>query len=234
MYIRLGEDWMSAPAEGDLGSEFDMFSSDEFLSDTCGWKNQGETELNGVQVQHWTVSKEDVEACLPAADLEELGDITALSGDLYIAVDGNYVARMDMVMEGSNMDMGLGLSDEEISEGRIEISIEFTDVNEPFTIEVPEEAMAGAGLPQDIPVPPDAGAVSSMFGMITFESPSTAQEVADFYQAEMPNNGWTETGADDMGAIFMLEYEKDGRTASFMISTDQDTGVTSVLITLSE
>jgi hypothetical protein len=87
-------------------------------------------------------------------------------------------------------------------------------------------------LPEDIPLPPDATGMAEMFGMMTFQSPSTPQEVADFYQTEMPNNGWTEVSADSMGDVFMLQYTKDSRTAELMISADADTGETGVMLTV--
>jgi len=41
--------------------------------------------------------------------------------------------------------------------------------------------------------------MTNAFGMITYTSAKTPKEVHDFYQAEMPNNGWTETSDDALG-----------------------------------
>jgi hypothetical protein len=234
MYMNLGGSWLSVPATEGEGLEQGLMEPGSFLEDSCGWKKESNTEINGVKVYHWSANTEDIKNCMPAEEAAMVGELTNGGGDIYIAVDGNYLVQMDIFYEGKNLDFGLQGSEEKVDEGRIDIHYAVSDVNQPFTITVPEEALSGSTLPEDIPVPEDAQDTSSMFGMITFSSPSTPQEVADFYKAEMPKNGWTETSADDLGGMFMLEYSKDGRSASFMISTDQDKGMTSVLITVSE
>lgn len=234
MYIQLGEQWMSTPAEGDPLSEMDMFSSEELLKDTCGWQKEGDTEINGIKVHHWTIVKEDLEGCLSGEQLAELGDVMELSGDLYIAAEENYVVKMSVLYEGENMTSLLGEEEGSLEKGRMQVTMEMFDVNQPFTIEVPEAATAGSGLPDDIPAPEDAEQLSSMMGFITFMSASSPAEISEFYQAEMPKNGWTEVSTDEMAGMFILEYSKEGRSASLMISPDSESGKTSVLITVAE
>ncbi len=232
VYMRMGDQWMSIPSsEGVTGDT--IVTPDSLLEDTCGWKNKGSTEIEGVPVRHWTISKEDLEACTPADELTTMGKLTAAGGDLYVAKDGDYVVQMDLFFEGEDLDVGLGQAEDELTAERMEFHFTMTDVNQPFTIQVPEEALAVNTLPEDIPVPDDAQEVGNMFGMITFTSGRPAQEIADFYKEQMPANGWTEVSTSDLGDVFMLEYSKGTRTASFMISTD-DTGKTSALITVQE
>ncbi len=233
-YLNFGEQWLSVPATEDLLSEIGFFEPEDILQDTCGWNKEGDTEYNGIRVHHWTASKEDMEACMTAEELADIGQITSASGDVYIAVEGNYVVHMNMVFEGQNLEAGLGTEDQLLDEGRMELTFDLTDVNQPFVIELPEEAVAAGSLPEDIPIPDDAQEVANAFGMITFSSPSTPAEVADFYQAQMPQAGWSEVSVDDLSGMFMMEYSKDGRTASLVISADEDTGMTSVLITIQE
>lgn len=114
----------------------------------------------------------------------------------------------------------------------MEITYTMSDVNEPFTIEVPEEALKGSQLPEDIPTPADAEGVSQVFGMITFTSATPPGELSDFYKTEMPKNGWTLSNEGSFGGVFSLEFTKGGRTASLMISADAAPGKTSVLITV--
>lgn len=118
----------------------------------------------------------------------------------------------------------------------MELVVDLSDINEPITIIVPEEAMESGQPPEDIPVPDDAEElqVIDIMGMITFLSPSTTAEVADFYTVAMPENGWTEASSEEMGGMFMLEYTKDGRTASIIIMDDEDVGKTSILISVAE
>jgi hypothetical protein len=153
-----------------------------------------------------------------------------------VSIADGYMVAMDLYYAGEDADLGLGGGepDEPLDEASIEIHFEYTDVNVPFIIEVPEEALAGSTTPDDIPLPADAGNVTNAFGMIMVETELSGQEVFDFYQAQMPANGWTEVSADAMGTMFMMEYTKGERSASFMITTDEDTGITSVMITVEE
>jgi hypothetical protein len=234
MYFSIEGEWFSVPAEeGELGTE-GILTPDDLLSETCGWKKKDETEINGVKVQHWEVSKDAMVDCMPPDQLTGMGDLTDAGGDLYVAIDGGYVAQLDIFYEGKNVDLGIQATDEPVDEGRFDIHFAMFDVNVPFTIELPEEAIAGTGMPADIPAPPGAEEITSMFGMISLTAPGEAAEVAEFYQTEMPNNGWTETGADTFGDMYTLEFTKDGRTASFMITYDSDAGKSSVLITVEE
>jgi len=234
MYMNMGGEWMSMPATEDQGFEEGLLSPSDLLDDACGWKSQGKTEINGIEVSHWSASKDDIQECMAAEEEKMVGELTDAGGDIYVAVDGNYIVQMDIFYEGKDIDFALQDTEEKIEEGRVEIHYQVADVNQPFTITVPEEALSAGAPPEDIPVPADAQETSSMFGMITFYSPSTPQEVADFYKAEMPNNGWTEVSFNDLGGTFMLEYSKDARSASFIISADEDKGLTSVLITVTE
>ncbi len=234
-YIELAGTWMSLPAEEAEDMTADIFTPDTIMEDTCGWERQADTEVLGVPVQHWTVDQESLERCATEEMLEEMGDITRFDAELYLAIDGGYLVQMDILYEGEGLGIDLGVeSEEKIEEASLELHWQFTDVNEPFTIEVPEDARASGALPDDIPLPEEAGTVSSAFGILTFSTTLSGQEVYDFYVAEMPSNGWTEESAEPFGDMYMMEYSKDGRSASFIVTTDADTGETSVLITVLE
>ena len=233
MYMKMEDQWLSLPAtEEDLDSDA-FITPDTMLEDICGWHKEGRDEIDGVKVVHWSFSKDDIEKCMPEEELVGMGELTNATGDLYVAEDESYVVLMELLYEGEDLDMSMGDEEETAKVVRMEISYQTTDVNEPFVIEVPAEATESSSLPDDIPVPEGTEDVSNMFGMITFTSEISPTEVFAFYQEEMPNNGWTEVSAEAMTGLWMLEYSKDGRTASFMISED-DSGNASVLITVME
>ncbi len=233
LYMQVEGQWVSLPATDDVVDAEGFITPNDLLEDLCGWKKTGSAEINGVKAQHWSFGKQDMEDCMPPEELFGIGELTDASGDLYVAEEDNYVVQMDIFYEGENLDMELGESDSEANVQRVEIHYEVTDVNEPFTIQVPEEALASSATPEDIPLPEDAEDVNYMFGMITFTSASTLEDVADFYKAEMPENGWSEVSAEEMPGMYLLEYTKQGRTASFIISPDES-DKTSVLITVQE
>lgn len=233
MYMKMGEDWLSMPAtEEDIENDAVM-SPDSLLADLCGWKKEGREEIDGVEVQHWSFTKEDYDRCTLGESFLGVGELTDAGGDLYVAEDENYVALMDLFYEGEDLDLGLEQAEEGTTAHRIEIHYEMSDVNVPFIIEVPAEALEAGSLPEDIPVPDDAVDVNNMFGMISFTSAMGAEAVFAYYQEEMPNNGWTEASAEAMTGLWMAEYTKGDRTANFMI-TEDDEGNASVLITLTE
>ena len=214
MYMKMEDQWLSLPAtEEDLDSDA-FITPDAMLDDLCGWKKEGRDEIDGVKVEHWTFTKDDIDECMTGAELADMGELSQAAGDLYIAEDDNYVVLMEMSFEGEDLDMDLGETDEGVKTVRMEIHYETTDVNEPFTIEVPAEAMESSSLPDDIPVPDGTTGVNNMFGMINYTSELGPEEVFAFYQEEMPNNGWTEVSADAMSGLWMLEFTKDGRTAN--------------------
>jgi hypothetical protein len=234
IYMSVGEGWMSIPATDDVLDEVGFMDPEDMVRGTCGWKHAGRARYNGISAQQWTLSKDDLKACMVGESLTGLGEITDASGDLYVAEDGNYIAYMELMLEGEDLAMSTDGEEETVKAGRMEFTYEMSDVNTPMTIEVPEEALASSRLPDDIPIPEGAEEVSFMFGMLTFNSASSPTEVADFYKAQMPQNGWSESSVTEMTDMYMLEYTKDGRSASLIISTDTDTGKTSVLITVPE
>jgi hypothetical protein len=232
MYMLMGDQWMSVPSTEEEIDPDAIITPDSLLSDLCGWKNEGREEINGVKVRHWSFTKEDYDECALLEDLTFFGKLTDAGGDLYVAEDDNYVALMDIFYEGEDLDLGLGQTEEGTTARRIEIHYEMTDVNEPFTIEVPAEALEASALPEDIPFPEDAADVTNAFGFIVFTSALGPEAVFEFYKVEMPDNGWTEDSSEAVPGFWGLEYSKDGRSASIMISDDD--GNASVMITLTE
>ena len=66
----------------------------------------------------------------------------------------------------------------------------------------------------------------------TYTSPSAFEDVVTFYQEEMPKQGWAagEEGMQ-MEGLSMFSFVKDGERVQVMISYDQDSELTSVMIT---
>ena len=232
-YMNFGEGWLGTLGEGDEPTgDAGLVTSADLLSGTCGWKRQGTLEHNGVTVYRWTLAYSDLAACITAEDLAEMGGIRNANGDLYVTMDNNHIVHLDLAFEGQGLALGVGSAEDRVEEGFIRFTFEMADMDQPFTIQVPEAALASNTMPQDIPIPEDAEELSNLFGMITYLSAATPQEVADQYKSGMPSYGWTQVSADDFGGTFMLAYSKGTRTASVVISTDPDTSQTSVLITM--
>ncbi|MBC8255644.1 MAG: hypothetical protein H8E35_16670, partial [Ardenticatenia bacterium] len=80
---------------------------------------------------------------------------------------------------------------------------------------------------QDIPILPDAEIEFSSPDFITYKTASSVQDATEFYETEMAKQGWESSGDSFvMEDTAMLSFEKDGATASIMISAgEQDTDV---------
>ena len=230
-YMYVAGMWMQTPSgdstEG-LGDTF-LMTSDDVLKNAKNSKYVGREKVNGVDTKHYTFD----ETALQSADMAG-SKIDRAEGDVWIAVDGSYVVKMDATMYGKELSVPAETGSEVTADGSMRMVMNVTDVNKPITIEVPQEALDANKPPEDIPVPDDAADVSNLFGMITYTTAKTPQEIHDFYKAEMPKNGWTETGDDSFGDMFMMQYTKDGSTASVTITADATSGKTSVMITVQE
>jgi len=158
--------------------------------------------------------------------------VDQVDGDIWIAVAGNYVVKMDATMIGTDMGVPGATGSETLANGTLHMLMDVTDVNKAITIEAPPEALSAGQPPEDIPIADDAAEMTNMFGTTTYTTAKTAQEIHDFYKAEMPNNGWTEASDQAFGDLFMMEYTKDGSKASITITTDSQSGKTSVMITV--
>ncbi len=85
-------------------------------------------------------------------------------------------------------------------------------------------------MPKDIPAPSDAKFTSQESWRIQFTTASTLKQTHDFYEAEMPKNGWTPGEASEMQGSWYLQFTKGDRTAHVDITSRGDSSELSVLI----
>ncbi|MHB1318556.1 MAG: hypothetical protein ACYCYF_08070 [Anaerolineae bacterium] len=100
-----------------------------------------------------------------------------------------------------------------------------TDINEPITIE-PPEGVDKPGLPEDVPLYPDAKITLAMAGMVGFEVDAALPDVIAFYKEEMVAQGW----ALDTDGGEMLSFSKEGRSATVMMSASDATVSGSIIV----
>jgi len=233
MYMNLFGSWLQMPAEeaGLDADEMAFSATEDMLGELEKANYEGQTTYNGVKVKHYTFDEKSFDL----ADLPAGAEIDEASGNVYVAVEGDYVVHMDMTMSGDNVEVPSGQG-ETLQNGSLTITMDLTDINQPITIELPPEALESGKPPEDIPVPENAEDLQAlgMMGMLTYQSASTPEELVDFYKAEMPKNGWTEVSVDVTTGMANLEYSKEDRTATIMITPDSDTGKTAVMIAVQE
>ena len=109
--------------------------------------------------------------------------------------------------------------EDKIVEYDITYSVE--DINQTITITAPESCQQG--LPDDLPVPASATLEVSMEGFYSLKSTESSDLVAEFYRATLLERGWEITSDSSIETMFTLEFNKDGKAYTMMI-TSSDTG----------
>ncbi len=204
-YLVLGETCLSSTApESEVLSRF----SPEF--GIQGGTFVGYDTVAGVKARHYTFD----EKAFP------WGGFVRVKGEVWVAPEG-YALKEIVEAYGKDIFYRKG-------EGTVKWAWEVLDINRPFTIEVPAEC---AQLhPQDIPILADASEMGGGPGFLAYKSATPFQEAVKFYKDKMPANGWKAAeGSIEMGNMAILNFTKDGRTASVTINAE-DSGVSIMIM----
>lgn len=214
--------WMQVPS-GDFGfDEGFFFAPQDFFSDfdtSTGKRSLVPQNVNGVLCYKYTFTEKD----LQVADPDE-GDIVRAQGEAFVAVDGGYLVKLEMEAE---MTSKAGDEFAAFEKGTILMEFEVYDINQPIVIEPPAEPEEQPQEREDIPILPDAEIQFSSPDFITYKTASSVKDATEFYETEMAKQGWESSGDSFvMEDTAMLSFEKDGATASIMLSAgEQDTDV---------
>jgi len=218
------DSWMQVPAGSLDFAEGLFFQPQDLLEDfdvIKGRRNPLPKQVNGVQCHVYTFDEEDF-------SLAVAGTVERADGEVCVAVDGDYVVQLVV-----DADFRYADPEEVFEEGNVKMTFDISDVNQPITIEPPADAEAQAGGRDDIPMLPDADVEFSSADFNSYRTASSVADAAQFYQDEMPKQGWT---ADAGNMVFdenaLLHYNKGGEVADVIISTDA--GDTTVLITIGQ
>ena len=216
------DSWMQVPAGSLDFAEGLFFQPQDLLEDfdvIKGRRNPVPKQVNGVQCYEYTFDEEDF-------SLAVAGTVERADGEVCVAVDGDYVVQLVV-----DADFRYADPEEVFEQGNVKMTFDISDVNQPITIEPPADAEAQAGGRDDIPMLPDADVEFSSAEFNSYRTASSVADAAQFYQDEMPKQGWT-ADADNM--VFdenaLLHYNKGGEVADVIISSDA--GGTTVLITI--
>ena len=201
--------------------EEDLLDNTLFSPDTIGGidgaKYRGTEVVNGIRSKRYEWSQ----------NIGPLFGFAESKGDVWVAVDGEYVVKYTAEASGQGTLLG-----DSLEEGKMSIEYNLTEVGGGLVIEIPADCEGAA---DDIPVMADAVERASFGPMMTYSSPTAAEDVIAFYKQGMPDNGWQE-GEEGMAfeGMAILNYVKDARTAQVMITYDEDSKLTSVVITSGE
>lgn len=225
-YESESDTWTQLPA-GSLSYEGGFFfPPEEFLSEfeaDKGRRSLLPQQVNGVQCYKYTFDEKDF-----IDESDPTSEVTRAQGEACIAVDGGYIVQFVV-----DADVRNAASDDIFEEGTITMAFDIFDINQPITIEPPAEARTQPGGRDDVPMLPDAQVEFSSPEFISYRTASSVKDAAQFYQDEMPQNGWTAEEDNlilDDGAF--LNYTKAGETAGVIIGAEENE--TNVLITITQ
>jgi hypothetical protein len=203
-YIVFGEgECISTSANEEDAMDMEMFQLDDAIGglDSARRVRPDET-VNGILSRHYVFDEKSI----------GWGTFSRAEGEVWVAVDGDYVVKYILQAEGKNPITN--------DEGHVEWGYEIRDVNQPITIEPPAGCEATES---EFPLMPDAANRSTMGGLVTYESNSSFDDVLSFYQEQMPADGWNDSGDSFISpGSAMLGYTKDGRTVTIAITDSED------------
>lgn len=232
IYMDGGEDvgWLR------LSSEESPFNSAEVAMLTGGGifsnldqmrRVRPDQKINGIDSRHYQYD----ESVLGNIFGQDMADVTG-SGDIWVAKDGGYLTKYILtaeVKEGNG-----GVFDPNMATGAFTMEFELKDVNQDFTIELPEAATAGislAGFDSPFPMPEDGVVQVASAGFTIIFTAMPVEDVIAFYEAELADLGWTkdEEGSMRMGEMASLTFTKDDTKLTLLITFDSSTSQTQIM-----
>jgi hypothetical protein len=204
-YERRGEKACTATTIQEGNTLTDRLEPALFLSPVIGAEEAGTDRVNDVAAKRYTF------------DQRALGeqDLTEATGEMWVASEGGYIVRYLLTRKAGTEYFGEGI------EGTMILNYELTGPNQPVTIELPDDCPPGF---VDAPLLSDATNISKSPGVLSYDTPSSIAEAADFYEQNIPGLGWQTQGepaVTDAAAILM--YQQDDKLMMIIIKPG-DTG----------
>jgi hypothetical protein len=132
-------------------------------------------------------------------EADSLGDFTDASGEMVLAEEGGYALRYDF--SGSTTDSRFMPG----QAGQLSWRFAITGTDPGEALSAPE------GCAVDLPVMADAADLASLFGVVTYTTPSSSEAVAAFYAEALPAEGWGRyTLPATQGDTTLLVYARAG------------------------
>ena len=167
--------------------------------------------VNGILTNHYTFNETHLDPTDPTTP-----DITSVTGDIYLAAEGDYVVRL--VMQGigsSNLLNGIA------GDGDIYYELNYFDFDAPVAITIPGGCTDEVGYP----VLPDATDQASIGGFISYRSSTSFADAVNFYKTEMAAAGWTLSQEVGGAPAVTLVFTQNGEQVQIIIAQDGE-GVT--------
>jgi hypothetical protein len=252
MYFNYGNggDWIPLPSDlEDLFSE-EFVSPENFIDfPEKAMRRWQPEDVNGVKAWHYVLDE--------GYFSEKYNQYDDVTGDIWIAVDGGYVVKVDVSLTGTFSPNKFG--DQPIDQGTIRYSYSLRDVNANFAIQLPGETASVENSPpsentpvpedtpssdgqdedvilvrEDIPLPPDAKINNASGSNITATTQLSFEDAVEFFQTQLPAYGWTLQWENHGSGIYNGGFVKGGESLTLNLLPDRiHTGRISITITIS-
>ena len=212
-YLNSGDEWIAMGGDqGFMGDDTFLSNPMDAVSTSRGRLVQRGVTVNGVATDHYSFEER--------SGVGAFGAGAQGRGEVWVSTQHNVVVKYVARYEGAEVDLSDG------DQGILDIALDVTDINQPFTIEPP--AGVGPAMPADVPVLPGATDVMATMGIVQYKTNLSPDEVKAFYVAQMPAYGWSQ-GDEMPSAMF---FNKTGREA--MVSFSEEKGITQVIVYTSD
>ena len=183
-----------------------------FMNGVIGADEAGNDTVNDVAANHYTF------------DERAFGqlDIAQSTGEMWVATDGGYVVKYLLTTKGNADYFGEGI------EGTITWDYELTDINQPFTITLPDNCPGGM---VNAPLLAEASNILNMPGILMYDTSTSLADTAAFYQQEIPKLGWELVGEPSLtDTSALLDYIQGDKTLTIIITSDNIKTAVSVVL----
>jgi len=175
-------------------------------------KYVGTETVNNVKTRHYKYDEK-------AVSLFASGKV---SGDIWVATEGDFVVKETMTWSGVPGLFGLGSS----TKGDGKWAWEVTNINQPIAIKAPDNC---GGQAADVPVMKDATEKSRFGDVLMYKTAAKIADVVAFYKKELAAAGWKiEDEGTSTAQMAQLTFGKDDKELQIIITAEQ--GKTSVMI----
>ena len=201
-FEKLGESACNATV-ADAGQPLPaLFEPAAALTSVIGADVAGSDTVDGTPSDHYTFDEKA---------LGQDGRATS-KGDVWVATTGGYIVKFDVTTSAKADYFGEGV------EGTATFNYAVTGVGQPAAVAMPADCPPGLVNVQPLP---DASDVVTTPGSLSFNTATSIADVVAFYQAEIPNAGWTLTSEPAVtDTSTELDFSQGSVTLTVLVSTD--------------
>jgi hypothetical protein len=190
----------------------DSLEPASFLRGVIGAEQAGTQKVNNIATTHYTF------------DQRALGEdgLNQSTGELWVATEGAYLVKYVLSTQAGPNYFGAGV------DGTMSLDYELTDPNAEVTITLPDDCPPGL---VGVPPLPDATNVKNTPGVLSYDSSTSIEDAAAFYEKQVPPLGWNAEGdpaISDKAAI--LNYTKGDQVMTITIEAADHGSTVTVFI----